>query len=141
MYMTESVLDRIPMPPSAVLLGWRLEAHDAERGWVRIAFEGRREFLNPAGAIQGGIQTAMLDDCMGPAAFVRTGGRLYTATIDMNVSFLAPARPGRLYGEGAVVQLGKTIAFLEGRLFDAEGQLLARATSTARLLPTERAVY
>jgi uncharacterized protein (TIGR00369 family) len=136
----DTVLDRIPAPPSATLLGWRLEAQDPERGWVRIAFEGRREFLNPAGYIQGGIQTAMLDDCMGPAAFIRTGGRLCTTTIDMNVSFLAPARPGRLYGEGAVVQLGKTIAFLEGRLFDPDGQLLARATSTARLLPTERAI-
>jgi hypothetical protein len=38
----------IPDSASATLLGWRLEDHDAEKGWVRIAFEGRRDFVNPA---------------------------------------------------------------------------------------------
>jgi acyl-coenzyme A thioesterase PaaI-like protein len=31
----------------------------------------------PAGLIQGGILSAMLDDTMGPAVFVKTEGRLY----------------------------------------------------------------
>jgi uncharacterized protein (TIGR00369 family) len=135
-----TALDRIPLPPSAALLGWRLQAHDADRGWVRVRYEGKREFLNPAGCIQGGIQAAMLDDCMGPAAFIASGGQMYPATIDMSVSDLAPAKPGPLYAEGAVVRLGGTVAFLEGRLFDGAGQLLARATASARLVPTERAV-
>ena len=38
---------------------------------------------------------AMLDDTMGPAVFVMTEGRLYTATISLTVNFLAPAKPGR----------------------------------------------
>jgi uncharacterized protein (TIGR00369 family) len=131
---------RIPDSPSATLLGWRLEDHDAEKGWVRIAFEGKRDFLNPAGFVQGGFLTAMLDDCMGPAVWIMTGGELYTTTIDMTVSFLAPASPGPLFGEGQVVQLGKSIAFLEGRLMDAKDQLLARATASARLLSAKRAI-
>jgi len=56
------------------------------------------------------------------------------------MSHLAPARPGPLFGEGSVVQLGTTIAFLEGKLFDAEGKLLTRATACARLLKSERAL-
>jgi uncharacterized protein (TIGR00369 family) len=67
-----------------------------------------------------------------------TGGRFYTTTIDMNVSFLAPAKPGRLFGEGRVVQMGKTIAFLEAQLTDANGVVVAKATSSARLVPVDR---
>ena len=130
----------IPGSPSATLLGWRLEDHDVKKGWVRIAFEGRRDFLNPAGFVQGGFLTAMLDDCMGPAVWIMTGGELYTTTIDLTVSFLAPASPGPLFGEGQVVQLGKSIAFLEARLVDSSDRLLARATASARLLSAKRAI-
>ena len=130
----------IPASPSAVLLGWRLIAQDAAKGWVRIAFEAKREFLNPAGFVQGGFLSAMLDDSMGPALWIMTKGDFYPATIAMTVCFLAPAKPGPLFGEGQVVRYGHTIAFLEGRLTDAPGQLVARATASARLVPAKRAV-
>jgi len=91
--MIATALDRIPAPPSAKLLGWQLLDARPEDGWIRIGFDGKREFCNPAGFVQGGILSAMLDDTMGPAVFVMTEGRLYTATITMTVNFLAPARP------------------------------------------------
>jgi uncharacterized protein (TIGR00369 family) len=75
---------------------------------------------------------------MGPAVFLMTEGRSYTVTLNMNVTFVAPARTGRFFGEGQVVQLGKTIAFLEGRLRDSDGTLVATATSSARLIPAEK---
>jgi uncharacterized protein (TIGR00369 family) len=80
----------------------------------------------------------MLDDTMGPPVLLMTEGRFYTVTIGLTVSFLAPARPGRLFGEGQVVELGKTVAFLEANLSDEAGTLIARATSQARLVTTER---
>jgi uncharacterized protein (TIGR00369 family) len=135
---TGTVFDRFPKPPCAKLLGWTLLEHDAARGWARIGFEARPEFLNPAGFVQGGILAAMLDDAMGPPALLMSDGELYTATIDLNVSFLAPARPGRFVGEGQVVRMGKTVAFLEARLTDSEGTLVAKATSSARLVPVSR---
>lgn len=138
--MTDSVFDHLPAPPSARLLGWRLVDHDADRGWIRIGFDGKRDFRNPAGFVQGGILAAMLDDTMGPAVWLKSGGTLYTATIEMSVSFLAPAKPGPLFGEGTVLQLGSTIAFLEGRLLDGAGKLLARASASARLVAAERAL-
>jgi uncharacterized protein (TIGR00369 family) len=132
-----SPLESFPTPPCAQTLGWKLVAQDAERGWVRIEFEARAEFVNPAGFVQGGFLAAMLDDTMGPAALVKSRGKWFTASIDMNVSFLAPARPGKLFGEGRVVQLGRSIGYLEAELFDAEGTLIARATSSARLVSTD----
>src|SRR5581483_6392636 len=58
---------RVPMPPVARLLGWTLVSVDPARGEIRVRFEAKPDFLNPAGTVQGGILTAMLDDTMGPA--------------------------------------------------------------------------
>jgi uncharacterized protein (TIGR00369 family) len=138
--MTRTALDDIEAPPSARLLGWHVLDAKPEEGWIRIGFDGRAAFCNPAGFIQGGILSAMLDDTMGPAVFVMTEGRLYTATVSMTVNFIAPAEPGPMVGEARVTQLGRTIAFMEGRLNRADGALIATATANARLLESARAL-
>jgi uncharacterized protein (TIGR00369 family) len=138
--MTKTALDQITTPPSAKLLGWHmLDAKPAE-GWLKVGFDGKKEFCNPAGFVQGGILTAMLDDTMGPAAFIMTEGKFYTTTITLTVNFLASAKPGPLIVEAKVIQLGKTIAFMEGKLTAEDGTLIATATTTARLLEAARAL-
>ena len=138
--MIATALDRLDAPPSSKLLGWNLLDSRPGDGWIRIGFDGKREFCNPAGFVQGGILTAMLDDTMGPAVFAMTDGKLYTATITMTVNFLTPARPGPIVGEASVTQLGKTIAFVEGRLMADDGTVLATATTSARLVATAKAI-
>src|SRR5919109_4602947 len=138
--MTTTVFDRMTMPPCATLLGWHLLDASPGEGWIRIGFDGKRDFCNPAGFVQGGILSAMLDDTMGPAVFAMTEGRLYTATITMTVNFLSPARPGPITGEAKVTQLGKTVAFVEGRLTAEDGTLLATASTSARLVETAKAI-
>jgi uncharacterized protein (TIGR00369 family) len=138
--MVATALDRLEAPPSSRLLGWHLLEARPEQGWIRVGFDGKREFCNPAGFIQGGILGAMLDDTMGPAVFVMTEGWLYTATITMTVNFLAPAKVGRIIGEANVTQLGRTVAFVEGRLTAEDGTVLATATTSARLVETAKAI-
>jgi uncharacterized protein (TIGR00369 family) len=138
--MIATALDRLEAPPSSKLLGWHLLDARPNAGWIRIGFDGKPEFCNPAGFIQGGILAAMLDDTMGPAVFIMTDGKLYTATITMTVNFLAPARPGPIVGEANVTQLGKTIAFVEGKLMSEEGVVLATATTSARLVEATKAI-
>ena len=75
---------------------------------------------------------------MGPAVFVKSEGALYPSSIDMNISFLVAAKPGPFVCEGEVLRLGKTVGFVEGRLMDADGRLLVRATSSVMLVPSER---
>ena len=132
-----SVFDRFLVPPAATTLGWTLISADPATGALDVAFEARTAFCNPGGNIQGGFLAAMLDDTLGPTVLVRTDGAKFTATIDLNVSFLAPARPGRIEGRGRIVQLGRTVAFLEGELIDADGVCVARATASARVVGTE----
>jgi molybdopterin converting factor subunit 1 len=129
----ELVGDHVPRPPNYVeLLGMR--PLEAEPGLMRFEFNPTEQLYNPDGAIQGGFLAAMLDESMGPAAFSALGPGHAFPTLDLNVSFLRPARAGRLVGEGRVVQAGKTVAFLEGILSNDDGQVVARATATARVV-------
>ncbi len=97
----DEFLAMLPHPPCGELLGWHLLDHDMDRGWVKVGFEGKHEFLNPAGRIQGGILSAMLDDTMGPAVLLKSAGSMYPSSIDLNVSFMGAAKPGPAGGQGA----------------------------------------
>ncbi len=129
-----SIFDGLPMPPVAKTLGWTLRAGDPEAGTIEVGFTAGEMFVTPTGAVQGGFVAAMLDDTMGPAVFAMGKGEIFAPTLDLHVSFLKPARPGRFVGKGRVVSLGKSIAFLEGELFDSDGELVAKSTATARVL-------
>ena len=138
--MVATALDRIALPPWANLLGWRLIDVRPSEGWIRIGFDGKREFCNAAGFVQGGIQSAMLDGTMGAAVFVMTDGKLYSPTISMTVNFMALAKTGPITSEAKVTQLGKSIAFVEGKLMAEDGTLLATATAVERLLDATKAI-
>lgn len=132
--MKDSFFDRHPAPSAAITLGWELLSEDSVNGRVEIAFHPNDTMLNPRGTVQGGFIAAMLDDTMGPALVTMTDGKEVPATLDMNVSFFKPVVPGRVIGKGWVKSRTRTTAFLTAELFDAEGNLLASATSTAKIL-------
>ena len=133
--MSKGFFDKHPAPPAPKTLGWQMIAEFPEDGRIEIAFHPNETMLNARGTVQGGFVAAILDDTMGPALISMTGGSEVPVTLDMNVTFVAPVMPGRVIGKGRVVSRTKSTAFLEGELFDETGKLLARATSTARILP------
>lgn len=128
-----------PAPPAAQLLGWKLLEIDPEAGTIRVEFDGKASFLNPAGTIQGGLLGAMLDDTMGPAAMAYLGGRQMAQTLELKTSFLRPGKVGPIVGEGRVVHRGRDVLFLEGTLKDGEGNTIATATATARIVSIAQA--
>lgn len=135
-----TLLDRFPTPPCAILLGLDILEADRENGRVTIAFTAKPEFCNASGNVQGGFLAAMLDDCMGPAILIAADAETFPSTIDLNVQFLAPAKPGQLIGKGRVVKIGKTIGFVEADLEDASGSPIARATASVRITAMHKAV-
>ena len=121
-------------PAAAATLGWTLLEADVEAGRLRVGFDGKAEFANPAGLVQGGFLAAMLDDAIGPAILVKSKGKSYATTIDLHVHYLRPVRPGPIEVEARVVQIGRSIAFAEGDLFDSRGRLCARATCSSMIV-------
>lgn len=132
--MTGTIFDNFPAPPAAKLLGWRMISLNIDTGEIELSFDGKPEFLNPIGVVQGGFLSAMLDDTMGPLILAMSHGRQFGTTIDLHVHFLKPVRPGPITTKARITQLGKKVAFAEGQLFDSDGQLAARATCSAFLL-------
>jgi uncharacterized protein (TIGR00369 family) len=133
-----TVLDRFPTPPCAALLSLDILEAEPLGGRIKIAFLAPPEFCNAAGNVQGGFLAAMLDDCMGPAVLIATDAEVFPSTINLNVQFLAPAKPGRLIGKARVIQRGKTIGFVEAELEDADGNAIARATSSVRITAIQK---
>jgi len=119
-------------PTGSQTLGFRMVSVSQERMEVEVAFEARAELLaNPMKQVQGGYLCAMLDECMSVACMVASKMTAVAPTAEMKTSFFRPAMPGPLKGIGRVARWGKTIAFTEGELYDAQGRLVAKATGTA----------
>ena len=125
-------------PKGSQLVGFSLTGVDQASRTVEVAFTASEDFCNPMRQIQGGYLCVMLDECMSVACMVASGMTSVAPTLEMKTSFFRPATPGPMRGVGRVVRWGKTIAFTEGELYDAEGRLVAKATGTAIPTPFER---
>jgi uncharacterized protein (TIGR00369 family) len=126
------------MAPASRYLGLEIVSADREAGSVEVAFNAGPELCNMWGGIQGGMVAAMLDDAMSLAVGLGLEWGQISPTLELKVSMLAPARPGRIKGLGRVIKRGKSVAFIEGELLNAEGTLLATASSTASFVTLKR---
>ncbi|HEY8302670.1 MAG TPA: PaaI family thioesterase [Jatrophihabitans sp.] len=123
-----------PVPPAVRLLGFRLVSADPELGEATAEFEGRPEFLNLMGNVQGGFVTAMLDAVASSALLAQLPATDVAPTLEIKTSFLRPAPAGRLVGHGRVAHRGGSIAFLASSLCDPDGALLATASATVKIV-------
>jgi uncharacterized protein (TIGR00369 family) len=119
--------------PAAASLGSQLIDFDEEQKSVRVTFVASPDFLNEAGFIQGGFLVAMLDEAMGFAVSATSHGNLSTTSISISTDFLRPTLPGRILAEAKITSLGKSIVFLEAKLFNDAGKELARANSSCKI--------
>ena len=133
--MSKELFETLTPPPAAETLGWRFIASDADAGTIELGFDGKPEFANPAGNIQGGFLAAMMDDTMGPAVLVASKGELMCSTIELNVQYLRPVPIGPVSTRARVKKIGRQIGFIECELFDECGKLCATATTSAMMVP------
>ena len=135
----DGVEGRAPIPRAAATLGFEFIRADAEHGTIEVAFHATEAFTNPVGNVLGAFLAAMLYDTVGPALLATLGPGEFQSTLDLNVRFLRPVRPGRIVGRGRVVHREGDLAVLEASLVNASGALIATATSTARVIPLANA--
>lgn len=89
-------------------------------------------FANPAGLIQGGFLAAIMDSAMGASAVTAQSTRkVSVSNTGMKVSFVRAVHPGdALRCEARALKAGKSVSFLEARLLDGDGRVVATASST-----------
>ncbi len=111
-------------------LGFTLEKF--EGGQSELHYAPRTEHLNSFDVTHGGAVMTLLDVVMATAAR-SVAQELGVVTIEMKTSFMRPAKvePGqKLIARGELQHRTRSMAFTEGRVYDADGQLCAVSTGT-----------
>ena len=122
---------RLP-PPVAELIGLRMVS--AGGGESRMELEVEERHSNPMGTVHGGILCDLADAAMGVAYFSTLADGESFTTLELKINFLRPFWQGGLVANGRVVSRGRTVGLTECDVLDAEGRLIARATSTCMTL-------
>ncbi len=107
-----------------------LEAQDTEKEICRVSFPMSDMLKNPQGSLHGGAMATAMDISMGHLVNKVAGPG---ATIEMKVQFMRPVTDGIVTCEGRFTRRGRSIAFMESRLSDANGKLAALATATWKM--------
>jgi uncharacterized protein (TIGR00369 family) len=117
----------------ADMLGMRLgadaESPDGRDSIVRL--EAGDQHLNIAGTVHGGVIASMIDTAMGRA--VRSVTEETTATSQLTVTFLDPAKPGPLVATARVTKQGSMLTIVEAEV-EQDDKPIAHALATFALL-------
>ena len=113
----------------------------AEAGAVVLhSVPGFRHY-NPIGSVHGGYAAILLDSAMGLAVHsALPAGSGYT-TLEFKISFIRGMTKdsGTVRTEGKVLNVGRRAATAEARIIDAQGKLLAHATTTCLVFEIPKA--
>jgi acyl-CoA thioesterase len=107
-----------------------------EDGRAVIEYEVGPQMCHSGGVAQGGFVCGWIDAAMAHAS-LSIAPEMTPMSLELKVSYFAPARPGRVTAEGWIERRGRATCFAEGRLLDPAGKVLAKASSTIRLIPRE----
>ncbi len=124
--LNRKIVDGNPNPISAWLDG---TLKKAELGSISVEFEVREDQCNHAGVLHGGIISTMLDELMGMTLITVEIDHLYV-TVNLHVDFLFGAKAGEIVTvTSEVFRVGKKIANVEAKMYNADGKILAKGSS------------
>lgn len=124
----------IPPPPISRLMGFTLV--EVREGYAAFECEPAEFHYNPIGAVHGGLACTLLDSALGCAGHTILPAGVGYTSVDLNVRYLRPIThaSGLLRATGRVVKPGRRVIFTEGELTDADGRVVASATSSLLVL-------
>lgn len=97
---------------------------------LELRFPLNEWMLNPMGTMHGGIIATTVDLTMGMLTrFYRHTGTVSTVTLGL--SYMRPVRArGSVTVQACMEKLGRSVAFLNARVFDVDGHLCVTATAS-----------
>ncbi|WP_017755119.1 PaaI family thioesterase [Calidifontibacillus oryziterrae] len=96
-----------------------------------VEFEVEDFMHNPHQILHGGVISFVLDVSMGHLCKKIVGAAL---TAEMKVQYFKAVKSGKLICEAKFLKKGRRISFLESRMWDSEGNLIAMATGTFAMI-------
>lgn len=106
------------------------DAPDGEKEICRVTCPVTDMVRNPQGMLHGGVICSVMDISMGHLVAKVAGPG---ATIEMKVQFIRPVAEGTVTAEGRFTRRGRSLSFMESRLYSADGTLAAHATATWKM--------
>jgi uncharacterized protein (TIGR00369 family) len=105
-----------------------LEMVEMKDGHSHLEWEPKPEHMNSFEVAHGGGVMTFLDVIMATAAR-SLEMEMGVVTIEMKTTFMRPS-VGQLTGRGRLMHRTRTMAFCEGSIHDAQGNLCAHSTGT-----------
>jgi acyl-CoA thioesterase len=109
--------------PILVELGVHFEA--AGDGEARCSLPVTPRVLNPGGVLHGGITLTLADSGMGVAVYSLLHPGERTASVELSIRYLRPARSGRITAACRVIRRTNRFAIAEAQVSDEDGELIA----------------
>jgi acyl-CoA thioesterase len=109
-----------------------------EGGKAVLHYRATMAMCHSGGIVQGGFVTGWIDAAMAHVVIAQTASAFSPLSLEIKIAFFKAASPGLVIAEGWIEKLGRSTAFLEGRLLNEAGEVLAKGTSTAKLVPIAR---
>lgn len=119
-------------------LGLEKVVDHGESGRAVIRYRAEMDMCHSGGIVQGGFVTGWIDAAMAHLVMASTNYEFSPLTLEIKVSFLQSAGPGLIVAEAWYERRGKSTAFLEGHIKNDQGEVLAKGSSTVRLVPIRR---
>ncbi len=108
-----------------------------EPGRAAIEYRCGLHMCHSGGVAQGGFVAGWIDAAMAHAIIAKFGLDAIPITLELKISYFAPTNPGLVIAE-AWIESGKRTLFAEGRLTHSGGRVLAKGSSTIRLIDQAR---
>jgi uncharacterized protein (TIGR00369 family) len=102
---------------------------------IKIEYIAEPRHCHSGNIVQGGYVTGWIDSAMAHSVMIPTDFKFSPLTLELKITFLKSANPGIIIAAANVIKLGKSIAFVEGTLTNESGDLIAKGTSTNKLVP------
>lgn len=113
---------------------------DGASGRAVVKYRASLRMCHSGGVVQGGFVAGWLDAAMAHAAMALNGFEMAPMSLEMKVSYFTPVGPGLVTAEGWVERQGRSTCFGEARLTNDAGEVLAKASSTMRLVPRAKVI-
>jgi len=129
----KELIEKLKASQSPVSSTLRVDYLDVngEAGSCSLQYDIGKEFTSSLGMVSAGIVSAMLDDALSTAGALLSGLDRRMITLETSVQFAKSPPPGIFRAEGRTLHINDKEAELESEVFDAFGELVARASATA----------